>query len=122
MLAARGLVGWYWTYEDASSTIIAQREGYAGISSNAADICKDFIRFVTGIKNSPATLAVGDEIELECRDYCGNKVTAAGTVFFLTDNGDEYEVIAVVKNAVHPTMSRFYTLLYTKKLTFKKTA
>lgn len=122
MLAARGLVGWYWTYEDASSTIIAQREGYAGITSNAADICKDFIRFVTGIKNSPATLAVGDEIELECTDYCGNKVTAAGTVFFLTDNGDEYEVIAVVKNAVHPTMSRFYTLLYTEKLTFKKTA
>ena len=122
MLAARGLVGWYWTYDDASSTIIAQRDGYAGITSNVADICKDDIRFVNGVKSSATSLAVGDEIELECTDYCGNKVTAAGTVFFLTDDGDEYEVIAVVKNAVHPAISRIYTLRYTKKLTVKKTA
>lgn len=98
MLADRGYIGWYWTYDSVSQMKTAFMKGYTGLTTNVADsfaqnsACK--YRWVKGAKNEGLTPERGGEIALEAFTYQGEKVNVTGSVVWVKDMGDKYAVVA----------------------------
>ena len=93
-LRDRGIIGWYWTYDNSASLMSAQNLGYVGLTNNAGDSYKTAAMFVEGIADKARDLKAGDAVDLKATLYTGEEKTVYGSVFQYIDKGEYYEVIA----------------------------
>lgn len=93
-LRDRGIIGWYWTYDNYASLMSAQELGYVGLTNNAGDSYKTAAMLVEGIADKAKALKAGDAVGLKATLYTGEEKTVQGTVFQCIDKGEYYEVIA----------------------------
>lgn len=93
-LRDRGIVGWYWTYDNRSLINRAAESGYVGITNNEADSYANNLMLLKGAQSSAKTIELGSQIKLEATTFSGQKKEVNGTVVQCVDKGDRFEVIA----------------------------
>lgn len=92
-LRDRGIVGWYYTFENEADMKKVIQGGFIGITTNIAEIYSDEIRCLTPSGNA-SSLQVGDAISLNGIRYSGESTVLEGKIFFIEDCGASYAVIA----------------------------
>lgn len=94
-LRDRGIVGWFWTFNEPGDVAYAWNLGLTGLTNNCADDSADQVRSVCGVAGQEASaLAPGMKVEIETVSYNGTLRKEEGTVIHLTEKNGQYLVIA----------------------------
>lgn len=94
----RGIVGWYWTFDNANLVKLAADAGLVGLTNNQADGYANNIMLIEGKEAYKTELAAGDSVTVYVTYYSGNTTETEAKVFMLEDSGDTRNVIAVLDN------------------------
>lgn len=104
-LRDRGIMGWYWTYESASSISSYIPAGITFMTNNACNYFDGSIKQITG---KEITLDAGETIDLdftfECDTlaYGGETDIVDASVFAFEEHNDHYEVICTIDTLIGP--------------------
>lgn len=107
-LRDRGIIGWYYTFENEEDMKKVIKGGFVGITSNIAETYSDEIRYLNPSENASAFL-VGETVDLIGIRYSGESIAVEGKIYYSEDLGDRYAVIASSEVAENYTL---YTQLF----------
>lgn len=93
-LRDRGIVGWYYTFENIEDIEKVAKGGFVGITSNIAESYSDKVKFLSPSEKTINDLTVGDAISLTATLYSGKTTELEGKVFYIRDLGTRYAVFA----------------------------
>ena len=93
-LRDRGIVGWYYTFENVEDIEKVAKGGFVGITSNVAECYSDKVKFLNPTDKITKDLNVGDMIPLNATLYSGKITETEGKVFHIQDCGTRYAVFA----------------------------
>lgn len=100
-LRDRGIVGWYWTFDNTAKTeLVAIANGYVGITNNVADRFAKKVKYIEGL---PAELEKDEDLlshsqfEIMVHYYDGSEEKQNGNLFQFVDQGDHYDVICCLE-------------------------
>lgn len=93
-LRDRGIIGWYWTYENETSVYNAFLNGIVGITNNSPITLKEFVEYVTPKENqiTTKTLSLGDEVLINVC-YYAEEFEDYGEIVYLEEDETSYQVI-----------------------------
>lgn len=96
-LRDRGIMGWYWTFNNSVSLSAAVDKGHIGLTNDVADTMRDTVYKVTGKEATKASLrtgANGTAVSLVATTYSGKTKNVQGVVSYFVERGNYWDVIA----------------------------
>ena len=95
-LRDRGIMGWYWTYENAGSISSNIAAGITFMTNNACNYFFDSYRTISGREitlEAGETLDLDSTLECDCYTYGGNEEIIDADIFTFEEHEEYYEVI-----------------------------
>ena len=93
-LRDRGVIGWYWTYDNGTEINMGATAGYVGLTNNEADAYDIVCMTVVGKETSAESLRVGDEVRLLVTSYSGAQRESRGIVIAIEEHDTYWRVVA----------------------------
>ncbi len=110
-LRDRGIVGWFWTFNESGDVDYAHNLGLMGITNNCADYSGDQIRFVHGVLGQKANLlAVGMKVAIDATTYKGEVIRKEGTIIKLVETSSQYLVVARYEESSYPLITEAFAI------------